>query len=234
FLETGEKVLDLERQFEKRLKEIHDSESAVVRIGISPSRAPYMLPTLLAAYRSKNPAGKVVIEERTSAELSNRLARGELDLIISMRDEETECFSCHPLFCEHMLLAIPTDASVTNAMEAIHSLPLITVGKGQAMWKTATDIIEAFGGHTAAIECQSIESGLSLVERGLGAMVVPSYISEFGGERKKSIRFLALPPSKGQSYRREICLFYRKGQFLTRAESAFISCLDEIRSANKV
>ena len=230
FLETGEKVLDLDRQFKKRLKEIRDSENTVIRIGISPSRAPYMLPSLLSAYRCKKPNGKIIIEERTSAELSSRLSRGELDLIISMLDEGTECFSQIPLFYEHMLLAIPASQSSTNVEEAIRTLPFITVGQGQAMWKTATSILQDFGARTAAIECQSIESGLSLVEQGLGAMIVPSYISEFGAERRESIRFLPLPPYEGRAHRRTICLFYRKGQFLTQAERDFISCLDNIRS----
>ena len=129
-----------------------------------------------------------------------------------------------------MLLAIPADACCVDAEQALRTLPLITVGEGQAMWKTANSIIEAFGGHAAAIECQSIESGLSLVEQGLGAMIVPSYISEFGAKRRGSLRFLPLPPCEGQAHRRTICLFYRKGQFLTQAESDFISCLDNIRS----
>ena len=86
FCETGEKVLDLERQLRKRMREIEDSQNAVIRIGISPSRAPYMLPALLSSYRSQNPNCKVIIEEKTSAELSSRLSRGELDLIISILD----------------------------------------------------------------------------------------------------------------------------------------------------
>ena len=230
FLEMGQKMLDLERQFQKRLMEIKDSESSVIRIGISPSRAPYMLPSLLSAYRSKKPNGKVIIEERTSAELSNHLSRGELDLIISMLDEGTEGFSHIPLFHEHMLLAVASSVSCSTTDEAIKSLPLITVGEGQAMWKTANRIIREIGANAAAIECQSIESGLSLVEKGLGAMIVPSYIADFGAERREGIRFLSLPLSEGQTYRRTICLFYRKEQYLTQAEKTFISCLDEIKS----
>lgn len=228
FLEMGQRMQDLDRQFKKRLDELKDTENSVLRIGISPSRAPYMLPSLLAAYREKNPMGKVVIEERTSAELSNRLARGELDLIINLADEETESFAHIPLFHEHMLLALPASAAYAHAEEGIRALPLITVGAGQAMWKTAMCIMRELNVSNAAIECQSIESGLSLVEQGLGGMIVPSYVSAFDKKRRANIRFL--PLSASEAYERKICLFYRKDQFLTQAEKAFISCLDQIKS----
>ena len=231
FLEMGERMADLDRQFQKRLHEIKDSENATIRIGISPSRAPYMLPTLLYAYRAKKPTGRVIVEERTSGELSYRLSRGELDMIISLSDDDTAGFVSLPLFSEHMLLAVSDNSSAKTAEEALASLPLITVGQGQAMWKTAHQIMQALGTADAAFECQSIESGLSLVEKDLGAMVVPSYIAFFGERRHTRLRFLPLPAPLAQAYRREICLFYRREQFLTQAERTLISCLEEIKGS---
>ena len=83
------------------------------------------------------------------------------------------------------------------------------------------------------IECQSIESALALVKRGLGATIVPSYVEKYGSEdQNKNIRFMSLPTNDIKSlydlYKRTVCLFYRKEQFLTQAEKKFISCVIEI------
>lgn len=229
FLESRLKMADLDRQFQKRIDEIKASENAIVRIGISPSRAPYMLPPLLAAYRKKNPNAKIVIEERTSAELSARLSSGELDLIISILDEDTAPFARIPLFEEHMLLAVPSSDTSNDAGEALKNDPLITVGKGQALFKTAVGIISEMEAPIASIECQSIESGLALVKNGLGSMIVPSYICDFMTNDRERVRFLPLPSEQTKNHLREICLFYRKNQFQTQAEKDFILCLETIK-----
>ena len=83
------------------------------------------------------------------------------------------------------------------------------------------------------IECQSIESALALVKRGLGATIVPSYVEKYGSEdQNKNIRFMSLPTNDIKSlydlYKRTVCLFYRKEQFLTQSEKNFISCVKEI------
>lgn len=230
FLETGQRMLDLDRQFQKRLSQIKDEGNTLLRIGISPSRAPYMLPPLLSAYRDKNPNAKVIIEERTSSELSRHLSQGELDMIISLLDEDTEGFVRIPLFREHMLLAVPSDAPYRDANSAIRALPLITVGQGQALWKTANRIVGELHAPPASTECQSIESGLALVKRGLGTMLVPSYISDFDAKEQSGLRFLPLPDAQALAHTRDVCLFYRKDQFLTRAENDFVLCLDNIKS----
>ena len=83
-----------------------------------------------------------------------------------------------------------------------------------------------------------IESALSLVRRGIGATILPSYVYQYGsGEQNKIIRFLPLPteqyPQWEKAYRRQVCLFYRKEQFLTEAERQFIACVRrEVQNKN--
>lgn len=227
YIEAGKRLMDIERQLDKQLEEIKLNKSSVIRVGISPSRSPYMMPTLIEEYKRKNPNSKVVIEERTTAELSERLFRGELDLIISLLDEATEDFEREELFCESIFLAAPRalSAKSSTALELMLSLPIISVGKGQSMWQKLIDLSEEIGAPAPEIECQSIESGLSLVKRGLGVMIAPSYIKQFGtSEQNKDIEFIEIPSQKPQEKQRKVCVFYRKEQFLTKSEQDFISC----------
>lgn len=227
YVEAGKRLIDTERQLDKQLEELKLGRSSVIRVGISPSRSPYLIPSIIEEYRKKNPTGRVIIEERTTAELSERLFRGELDLVISILDEESADFEGEELFSESILLVAPKKLcnENTNAKELMLSLPIISVGKGQAMRHTLYEISEEIGAPAPEIECQSIESGLSLVKRGLGVMIAPSYIEDFGSaEQNKELAFFKIPRQNAAETERKVYIFYRKEQFLTKAEKDFIFC----------
>lgn len=220
YIETGKRMLDLERQLQKQLQELKLNKNTTVRVGISPSRSPYLMPAIVEMYKKANSSGRIVIEERTTAELNSRLASGDLDVIISLLDEGTAAFEQIELFDETVMLASAKGANMRDLSEAT----FINVGSGQAMWKTANEIIEKLGAKKPEIECQSIESALSLVKKGLGVMVIPSYIEKYCDERQREqLQFSALPDP--DLYKRKVCLFYRKTQVLTQSEKQFIDCV---------
>ncbi len=219
YVEAGKRFLDLDRQLCKELEEIKSLSGSTIRVGISPSRSPYMMPSIVKAYREKRPNAQIVIEEKTTVELNKRLSTGELDLIISILEKETQGFERIELFDEGIMVAVSKQESNESdtATSILMSSPLISVGKGQAMWQILNEIVDDTGACKPQIECQSIESALALVKKGIGAMLVPSY---FVAKENDDIRFL--PLENGDEYKRKVCLFYRKEQFLTQAEKDFI------------
>lgn len=235
YVNAGRRFIDLDNQLTKQLNEIKTNVNSVIKIGISPSRSPYMLPDIIALYKEKNPNGRVVIEERTTAELNKRLTLGDLDLIISILDNETENFDKVELFDESIVLAVPKRKckNNTSAKEILMSSTVINVGKGQVMWQMLNEIVDDIGICKPEIECQSIESALSLVKKGIGVMIVPSYISrEYKNRQNSEVEFLPLTDisqsNSVSSYKRKVCLFYRKEQFLSQSEKIFIDCVKEI------
>jgi len=238
YIEAGRRMLDLDRQLQKQLQEIKSNKNSIIHVGISPSRSPYLMPAVIEAYKRKNSSGRVVIEEKTTGELIKLLAQGKLDLIISLLDEDTESFEKIDLFEEDILLAVAKNSKycLESALDVLCSSPLINVGKGLVMWRTMQELTEELGIKTPEIECQSIESAFALVKRGLGAMLVPSYIERFGTEEQnRNVSFFSLTDEtlkRSAVYKRKVCLFYRKEQFLTQAEKEFINCVgEEVRRA---
>lgn len=237
YVETGREILAAQRQLAKQLEELRLGRNAVVRVGISPTRSPYLMPALIGAYHSLHPEGRVVIEEHNSAELHRLLSQGELDLMISWLDADTAAFACVPLFDEEIRLAVPGSwhCSTQDVMDVVRQRQMICVGKGLALWHLTHRLIENVGAKQPVIECQSIETALSFVKRGLGATLVPSYIGQFGSaEQNRALQFMDLPTEQfpdSAAYRRQICLFYRREQRLTQAERAFIACAREVERA---
>ena len=224
FIEAGKRFVDLDRQLKKQLDEIKSEEHSIVRVGISPSRAPYMMPQIISLFKKRAPLSRVVIEEKTTAELNKRLADGELDLIISILDQSSCGFERRELFDEEILIASPASLPHTGAKEILASSALISVGHGQKMWQILREILKELSLGEPEIECQSIESALSLVKQGIGSTIVPSYIARASSE---SVRLTPLEEHGAAEYKRKICLFYRKEQFLTQAERIFIDCVLE-------
>ena len=225
YVSFGKRFIDLSGQLDKQLGEIKSNKSSLVRVGISPSRSPYMMPEIIERYKRLRPDGRIVIAEETTRELSEALERGELDMIISLADGETEGFDTVELYREEILLVAPkSKANGMNAESLLRTLPIISVRKGQSMHKTLSLICDKIGVPSPLIECQSIESGLALVKRGLGVMLSPSYIKAFSSDEQLSlIEFLPLSEKISSNLTRTVCIFYRKEQFLTSAERDFIA-----------
>ena len=227
YIAAGRKIIDADHQLQKELDEIRTNRSGVVKIGISPSRAPYIMPDIIQKFKSINPEGKVIIKERTTSQLNAELLRGDLDLIISLLSDGTRGFAQEDLFNESILLAVPQPMVELDALDILCSQPIINIGKGQRMWKVMNSILDYAGGAEPVIECQSIESALALVKKGFGAMIVPSYIVEYGNDNQNEVVFFKELPNEvgkqiGSELERKVCIFYRKEQFLTSAEKDFI------------
>ena len=221
FVEAGKRFLDLDRQLNKQLTDVKLGGGSVVRVGISPSRTAYTMPEVVAHFKGVCPDVQVVIEERTTAELNARLSEGELDLVISLLDDGTRGFERRELFDEGVVLAVPRTmaAGCESVVDALRAAPLISVGRGQVMWQLLGEMVDRLSLDGAKIECQSIESAMSLVRAGLGATVVPSYMA---GKEEQNVKFFDLEGVLTGGFKRTVCLFYRKEQFLSKAELAFI------------
>ncbi|NLW91182.1 MAG: LysR family transcriptional regulator [Syntrophomonadaceae bacterium] len=239
YVTAGKKMIDDDRQLQKQLREVKYKQNLEIKVGISPSRAPYLMPSLLSQYQATENSGKVIIQEATVAELKERLVTGDLDLIISLTDEGTASFESVDLFDETILLAVPQVLDYHSIPEEmLLTLPHISIGRGQHMWNVMETVLHTVGGKEPVIECQSIESAMALVKQGIGAMLVPSYIRDYGlDEQNKKVRFYQLPldqyPLLKSATKRKVSLFYRKEQFLTQAEKSFIECAKEVAKGSK-
>ena len=256
FISAGRKIEDIDRQLQKELTEIKTNQNYSLKVGISPTRAPYILPALINRYFSLQSQktqqeakqsisqttpmedwnGKIIIRERTTNQLNTELIRGDLDLIISLLSDGTRGFMRVPLFLESVLLAAPREWEGIDPEQILHSKPFISLGNRQQLWEATKALIAEAGGDEPAIECQNIELALSLVNSGLGATLVPSYIAEHSAESKyANVTFMELPEDyykrSGLETQRSVCIFYRHDQFLTDAEKTFIeACKQAVAS----
>lgn len=216
YLDTAGKIIVLDDQLRRNLARLTDN--AIISVGIGPSRATYLLPPILQAFSQKLPNATVNIVEGTVDELSRMLDRGELDLAINLLHSGSTRVQYTPLYNESIFLAVPEQSPLRTFDEAVRRLPLISPPKGQLL-SEAQNLLPLFTSH---IECRNSATALSLVASGLGATLIPSYVSF--GPVGPDIRLLPLPPETAAKLRRKICIFYRSAQSLNPTEKEFIRC----------
>ncbi|MBE5753786.1 MAG: LysR family transcriptional regulator [Clostridiales bacterium] len=223
FYQAGKRFLDMDRQLNKQLDEIKETQSFNIRVGVSPSRYPYMLPKIMADFMQKVPKARVVVVEKYAGELNRRLIDGDLDIIISILSDETRDFERIELFDENLLLAVPKDKcpKSKDLNEIFSSLTFIRGGTFTGIWKKLSEeIISNYDVSKSEILCQSVESAFDLVKQGLGVSIVPSYmVSNY----VNTVEFLPLYTKVDP--KRKVCLFYRKEQFISSVEKTFIDCV---------
>lgn len=231
YIKAGKQILDIYSQFECDLKKMNSDSQDILKIGISPTRAHYILPSIIEKFRERCPETKLIARERTTAQLNAELSRGELDLIISLKHDGTRQFDEIPLFSEKVMIAVPKKYEKYDAMRILKECPFINIGAGLRMSDTLLGILSEVGAKEPAVEAQSIEAVLALVNRGIGASIAPSYIAKYG--IYDNVVFKELPCEISEKFNveigREVCIFLRKEQNLPPTEQIFIDVCRELR-----
>ncbi len=234
YVRAGNRIVDIYSQLERDLEKLGEGETQTVRVGISPTRAHYMLASIVDEFRKKNSCAKLVVRERTTSQLSADLVRGDIDLAISLKCDGMREFALRRLFSEKIMIAVPKEYQKSDAMQILKECPFITIGEGLRMSDVLLDILDEVGGKEPDLSVQSIESALSLANRGAGVALAPSYIAEYG--RFDNLIFIELPDEVkrhfGASLEREVCVFYKKNRTLSKAEADFIKACEGIAKYN--
>ena len=233
YLSAGEKILNADHQLMKELDDIRSGKGGELKLGISASRAPYIVPQLLHrfyAMKTVTDDCRIVIHELTTDKLVEELERGELDLIISLLDDSTRKYAHIGLFPERVLMACPKEWSDEGAENLLRSKTLITLGKGQRLRDAIRAVTRTAESADSVIECQSIELAIELVNSGLGITLAPSYLRSHS--KYDHVAFLPFPDEWYTRYaavlNRNVCVFFRDERFLNSMEKKLIRACGEL------
>lgn len=225
YIIAGKRILETYRRLEKDFSEMKSGEDKVLKIGISPTRAHFVLPKLVSEFHSQNKDVKLVVKEKNTSGLNNDLANGNLDLIISLKYDGTKNFECVPLFEESVLFAIPKKYQGKPLGDILSECDFIQTEKGLNISNMLGKILFETGREDACIEVQSIESALALTNEGLGISLVPSYVKDYS--LYGNVFYEEIPEDIKEvsqlNMKRQICVFYQRGETIGKAEQDMIN-----------
>lgn len=225
YASTGKELLQKEQLLKRQIDSLKKNEQSIIKFGISPSRASFLMPSFIEDFTKKIKDCRVIVEELRIDELKNKLITGSLDLMISIEDDETSRLDKIPLYTESFVLAVPKvldfDGTIT---EKINKNILISLSDSPFVSAVVNRLLQNSKKKSIDIECNSFEVGLSMIKKNIGVMVVPSYVKKYGSsELNDSISFYDLELKTSEI--RNVCLFFRKGQLLSNNEKKLIDSI---------
>ncbi|MEW1655809.1 hydrogen peroxide-inducible genes activator [Streptomyces sp. NPDC093707] len=203
--------------------------TGVLRLGVIPTVAPYLLPAVLRLVHDTYPALDLQVHEEQTTSLLDGLAHGRLDLLLLAVPLGAPQVTEIPLFEEDFVLVAPKDHWLGDRgdipREALKELDLLLLDEGHCLRDQALDICREVGRDESAPVTTSA-AGLStlvqLVAGGMGVTLLPRTALRVETARNEQLttgRFAAPAPA------RRIALAMRSGSARQREFEEFAAAL---------
>ncbi|MFJ9801960.1 hydrogen peroxide-inducible genes activator [Streptomyces wuyuanensis] len=173
-------VLDAVGELLEEAEAVRAPFTGVLRLGVIPTVAPYLLPNVLRLVHERYPDLDLQVHEEQTSSLLEGLAAGRLDLLLLAVPLGVPGVTELPLFDEDFVLVTHDDHWLGGRQdiprEALVELPLLLLDEGHCLRDQALDICRE-AGRTEGAPVTTTAAGLStlvqLVAGGLGVTLLP-------------------------------------------------------------
>jgi LysR family transcriptional regulator, hydrogen peroxide-inducible genes activator len=199
-------VLQALRQIEREAKSDVGLFNGVLRLGVIPTIAPYLLPFLVPALRNAQPQMRLEIKETTTSQLSAALNANEVDAFIAAAPIDDQNYTTTPLFKDRFFVACASNEQDVLISEhgGFPIERLLLLEEGHCLRNQALDVCGYRPGRRLVnFGATSMTTLLQMVEHGLGITLVPE-IALDAECRNRNIR---IEPLSEPAPERQIMLF---------------------------
>jgi LysR family hydrogen peroxide-inducible transcriptional activator len=159
--------------------------SGSLRLGVIPTIAPFLLPSLLPAVRARYPKLRLALREDLTANLLARLRDGQLDFALIALPYDTDGLLVRPLFEDELWLVAPEGEPMLKARHLTVSRQmaerLLILAEGHCLREHT---LEACGRAQVAgaegLEATSLLTLVQMVASGMGLALVPEVAIKAG------------------------------------------------------
>lgn len=182
---AGERVARHARRVLDALDDLMDEAEAARRpftgplhLGVIPTVAPYVLPTLLRLARGTYPELDLFVHEEQTSSLLDGLVSGRLDLLVLALPAGISGVDEVPLYDEDFTLIVPEGDTLAGRADvprsALRDLDVLLLDEGHCLRDQALDVCREVGASEAgATRAASLPTLVQLVAGGLGVTLLP-------------------------------------------------------------
>src|SRR6476620_2365345 len=218
FTALGEKIADKAIRILRETEELAEMARAdgqplhgELRMGVIPTIAPFLLPTMLPPLRSEWPSLKLYLREETSQAACDALHRGQLDCVLLALPYSCGDIDSAPLFADPLYVAFPrgeAPAGNTIDVSAIDENRMLLLEDGHCLKDHALSACNRPEMRAnASMMGTSLHTLVQMVDNGLGVTFVPEMAIEAGILSGTAVD--ARPLRSDNPYRR-IALIWRR------------------------
>lgn len=233
FTSLGEEILSRSRSLIAQTSDLmtlaRQSEglSGPLRLGVIPTIAPYLLPSLLPALKRDWPELDLQLHEDLSERLLEKLEKGKLDLLLLAFPYATPHLRQMTVFTENFVLATQEQSDADITVDDIETMDLLLLEEGHCLRSHALDACRTQNPKIRkTYSATSLPTLIQMVRHGAGATLLPEMAARPGNLPEGiHIRRFAEPSPK-----REIGLVWKAGTLRDRDIS---NLLTTIKSCQK-
>jgi LysR family transcriptional regulator, hydrogen peroxide-inducible genes activator len=176
--------------------------SGSLRLGVIPTLAPYVLPTLLPELHRGYPDLSLDLLESHTKTLVSELAKGALDVLLLALPVENPEFETIFLFRDRFLLAVPVDDPLPERTRVstrdVHARRLVLLEEGHCLRDQALIYCGEPNRAHDRFGATSLATVLQMVASGYGVTLLPEVAIdvEIRDERVKLLRFVEPQPQR--------------------------------------
>ncbi len=181
-----------------------DPMQGSIRLGLIPTVAPYVLPTVLAGLAERLPALTLRVIEDQTERLLTGLREGSLDAALIALPAETSGITEIPIYDEDFVLALPPRHPLSGKRRvsptALADLPLLLLDEGHCLRDQALDVCRKAGVHAelANTRAASLATAVQCVSGGLGVTLIPQSAVPVETARSRLELAYFAPPRPGR------------------------------------
>lgn len=247
YIQAVEKILNIEKNFEDYIRDWGDLKTGSLNIGGSNFFSSWVLPPLIADFSRKYPAIRISLIEETTANLSQLLQCGKLDLMIDNCKLDEHIFERSIYQKETLLLAVPKNFAVNQKLLDFQ-IPINDIRNGCVNFEEIPAVpIRSFedepfiilhsdndSGKRALKICQenhftpnivfNIDQQMTAYNIACSGMGI-TFIGDMLVSRvpvNQELVFYKLP---GQKCSRNVYFYWKKGRYLNKAMEEFLKAL---------
>lgn len=150
-----------------------------MRLGLIPTVAPYVLPTVLAGLAERHPGLNLRVIEDQTERLLTVLREGALDAALIALPADTGGVTAIPIYDEDFVLALPPSHPLSGKRRvpttALAELPLLLLDEGHCLRDQALEVCHSAGvrADLANTRAASLATAVQCVTGGLGVTLIP-------------------------------------------------------------
>lgn len=176
--------------------------AGIVRLGVIPTIAPFLLPQVLPDMRAQHPALQFALREDLTANLLARLDSGQLDLALIALPYETGNLLVRELFSEELWLVTPPGEKTPRRLDitSLDAERLLLLEEGHCLRGHTLTGCGLAPKPTRGYEATSLYTLVQMIEEGMGVGLLPEMTLQAGLLRHSPLiarPFAAPAPRRG-------------------------------------
>jgi len=154
-----------------------------LHIGIIPTVAPFLLPTIISTLNEHHPQTDILIREDLSQNLIEMLNNGDIDVALMALPFATHDLMTQPLFKDEIMLALPhahplaTEKSIS--LKDIKAMPMLMLEDGHCLRDHALNVCSlSINDLEIPYQASSLHTLMTMVSNGIGGALIPKMSAE--------------------------------------------------------